>query len=200
MIAVALTGRMGAGKSEALKRIQENKHPVFEADRVAKSFLSQRSSCYPRLKSLFGEACLLENGEFDVKTLAQEIFSDNNKLKAMESIIHPEVKKKWSEFLEIKSRELYPFAFCEIPFFKKGIKTEGFDFVILVVAPEDLMLKRLIQKGISKKEVESRWKNQMLDSEFLDSADFIIKNEGCLEDLNAKVDQVLKKLKDKVRK
>ena len=198
--AVALTGRIGAGKSEVLKRMQENKQPVFEADRVAKSFLSQKSSCYSRLKSLFGEACLLENGEFDVKALAQEVFSDNSKLKAMEDIIHPEVRKKWNEFLEIKERKLHSFAFCEIPFFKKGIKTEEFDFVILVVASEDLMLKRLNQKGVSKKEAESRWKSQMLDSDFLDSADFIIKNEGSLEDLNVKVDKVLKDLKDKITK
>ena len=200
MIKVVITGRMGAGKSQVLRFVAKQGLPVFKADQMVKNLISKENPCYRELKSVFGKDFLLKNGEVDLKSLSQEVFSDSKKLQNLEKILHLRVGEKWKNFVEIQKKKSCHFVFCEIPLFKKGIPRDQFDFIILVTASDDLKLKRLIQKGMTKKEVEARWNHQMLESDFFQSAHFVIQNSGHLKDLELKASKMLEFLKDRIKK
>lgn len=200
MIRVAITGNMGSGKSEVLRLLKQDQNLVFEADQVAKKLLLKGSPVYSELRTHFKSNHLLDNGDFDTKSLAREVFSNKKKLKILESILHPEVWRNWEEFIKKKRSKLYPFVFFEIPLFKSGFSKEQFDFIVLVKSSDALKLKYLSHKGITKPEAEMRWKNQIPDLDFLSSAHFIIENESDLNSLKTKVDDLLLFLKKNVKK
>lgn len=191
MLTVLVTGSMGAGKSSVIAFLRLKSYPVFQADVRAKELLKPQSLCYYRLKQLFGEKCLSDDGgEFDTKKLAQEIFKYPAKRKIMESVIHPLVRKSFKEFVTDQEKQYESKVFYEAPLISQSV-FNSFDKCILLVCPKKVQKKRLIKKGWTAKEIEQRWAVQIPESKIIDKVDFVIDNGGNLENLHMQVKKFL---------
>jgi dephospho-CoA kinase len=127
--------------------------------------------------------------ELDRRRLAQLVFSDPQKLRALEELIHPEVRRLLEEEL---SRLEAPLVFVEIPLlFEKG--WEGrLQGTILVAAPLEERLKRaMARSGLSREEVLARERAQMPEEGKRRRATWVLENRGGLEDLRAQVQALL---------
>ena len=194
MQTVLITGEMGAGKSQAVSWLKQRLFPIFQADSQAKSFLKPSSPCYPQLKKLFFEQNLyLPNGEFDKKSLAQTIFQDLRRRKAMEAIIHPLVRNSFREYVEKQRKKGKKIVFYEAPLLSKAI-FKACDKTVLIICPRFIREKRLLLKGWTKVELEERLSRQFDAFKIKDQMDFIIDNSGKLKDLKAQLNQVLQAL------
>jgi dephospho-CoA kinase len=183
-IIIGLTGNIGSGKSTVAAFLREMGYPVLDADLLAERARELKKA---ELKALFPEAFLGE--ELDRRRLAQLVFSDPQKLRALEELIHPEVRRLFEEEL---SRLEAPLVFVEIPLlFEKG--WEGrLQGTILVAAPLEERLKRaMARSGLSREEVLARERAQMPEEEKRRRATWVLENRGSLEDLRAQVQALL---------
>ena len=191
MLFVLVTGAMGAGKSFVSSYLENKGYPVFQADIQAKKLLRSDSSCYARLKQLFGrENVFYSSGEFDKKKLAQLIFKCPEKRRLIEAVIHPLVHQTFKTFTQEQEKQGRSAVFYEAPLISNTL-SDRFDKTILVVCPLKLKLKRLVEKGWTEKELEERWAVQIADSAILNKVDFIIDNKGDLGSLKRQVDKIL---------
>jgi dephospho-CoA kinase len=183
-IIIGLTGNIGSGKSTVAAFLREMGYPVLDTDLLSARARELKKA---ELKALFPEAFLGE--ELDRRRLAQLVFSDPQKLRALEELIHPEVRKLLEEEL---SRLEAPLVFVEIPLlFEKG--WEGrLRGTILVAAPLEERLKRaMARSGLSREEVLARERAQMPEEEKRRRATWVLENRGSLEDLRAQVQALL---------
>jgi dephospho-CoA kinase len=183
-IIIGLTGNIGSGKSTVAAFLREMGYPVLDADLLAERARELKKA---ELKALFPEAFLGE--ELDRRRLAQLVFSDPQRLRALEELIHPEVRRLLEEEL---SRLEAPLVFVEIPLlFEKG--WEGrLQGTILVAAPLEERLKRaMARSGLSREEVLARERAQMPEEEKRRRATWVLENRGSLEDLRAQVQALL---------
>jgi dephospho-CoA kinase len=183
-IIIGLTGNIGSGKSTVAAFLREMGYPVLDADLLAERARELKKA---ELKALFPEAFLGE--ELDRRRLAQLVFSDPQRLRALEELIHPEVRRLLEEEL---SRLEAPLVFVEIPLlFEKG--WEGrLQGTILVAAPLEERLKRVMARsGLSREEVLARERAQMPEEEKRRRATWVLENRGSLEDLRAQVQALL---------
>ena len=183
-IIIGLTGNIGSGKSTVAAFLREMGYPVLDADLLAERARELKKA---ELKALFPEAFLGE--ELDRRRLAQLAFSDPQRLRALEELIHPEVRRLLEEEL---SRLEAPLVFVEIPLlFEKG--WEGrLQGTILVAAPLEERLKRAMARlGLSREEVLARERAQMPEEEKRRRATWVLENRGSLEDLRAQVQALL---------
>jgi dephospho-CoA kinase len=184
LIIIGLTGNIGSGKSTVAAFLREMGYPVLDADLLAERARELKKA---ELKALFPEAFLGE--ELDRRRLAQLVFSDPQRLRALEELIHPEVRRLLAEEL---SRLEAPLVFVEIPLlFEKG--WEGrLQGTILVAAPLEERLKRaMARSGLSREEVLARERAQMPEEEKRRRATWVLENRGSLEDLRAQVQALL---------
>jgi dephospho-CoA kinase len=183
-IIIGLTGNIGSGKSTVAAFLREMGYPVLDADLLAERARELKKA---ELKALFPEAFLGE--ALDRRRLAQLVFSDPQRLRALEELIHPEVRRLLEEEL---SRLEAPLVFVEIPLlFEKG--WEGrLQGTILVAAPLEERLKRaMARSGLSREEVLARERAQMPEEEKRRRATWVLENRGSLEDLRAQVQALL---------
>jgi len=183
-IIIGLTGNIGSGKSTVAAFLREMGYPVLDADLLSERARELKKA---QLKALFPEAFLGE--ELDRRRLAQLVFSDPQRLRALEELIHPEVRRLLEEEL---SRLEAPLVFVEIPLlFEKG--WEGrLQGTILVAAPLEERLKRaMARSGLSREEVLARERAQMPEEEKRRRAAWVLENRGSLEDLRAQVQALL---------
>ncbi|MGC8876210.1 dephospho-CoA kinase [Thermus sp.] len=179
-IIIGLTGNIGSGKSTVAALLRELGYPVLDADLLAER---AREAKKPELKRLFPEA--FRGEELDRRALARVVFSDPEKLKALEAVVHPEVRRLLVEEL---SRLRAPLVFVEIPLlFEKG--WEGrLHGTLLVAAPLEERVRRVVARsGLSREEVLARERAQMPEEEKRKRATWVLENTGSLEALREKV-------------
>ena len=197
MLTVLITGGMGVGKSRIIDWLKKNSQSVFQADNQAKSLLKKDSVCYPQLKKLFFEANLcFANGEFDKKKLAEIIFQDSKRRKAMELIIHPLVREAFKEFTVKQEKKGRNKVFYEAPLLSKSILSSC-DKTVLITCPISIRKQRLISKGWTKRELENRLLGQLPDSAVKKQVDFIIDNSKDFQYLELQLNKILLLLEEK---
>ena len=173
MITVGLTGGIGSGKSTIAKMFGELGVPVYDSDAEAKSLMVCSEEIREQLVSLFGKEAYLGE-ELNRNHIATMVFSDRNKLEALNSIVHPAVR---DHFTTWRDTQATPYVIQESALiFENGIQGQ-YDFVILVTAPLELRMDRVVERdGVTKAEVQNRIENQMDDLDKIDLADFLVEN------------------------
>ncbi len=177
MIKVGITGGIGAGKSLVCRVFKMFGIPVFDADSEAKKIISSSLSVKDSFISHFGSDIYFDDETLDKLSLAKIIFSDNKELEYVNSVIHPLVFvafNKWSEQFSSMKYVIHESAIL----FESGANLHV-DKTIVVTAPLDMRIKRVLQRdGLKKKEVEARIKNQWHQSKVVELADYEIRNDG----------------------
>ena len=175
MLKIGITGGIGSGKSVVSKILESLQFPVFYSDSVAKEILNNDPEVRQRLIDLFG-AGIFENERLNKELLAEIIFSDDEARNEVNRLVHPKVREAFSAFA---ARQNTPLVFNEAAILFETGSNEYFDKVVLVTAPEELRIQRVMERDeTSRKEVEARIGKQWEDSKKEALADFLLVNDG----------------------
>ena len=193
-IKVAITGNIGSGKSTFTKFLFEEGYPIILADDISKEILACDPEVRKEVVDEFGAESFL-GPKINKKYLAHKIFSDPKKLKKINSILHPRVRKR-IDFLSKEYFKQHDIVFVEAALiFESKIET-FYDYIVLITADRALRMNRsILTKKITKEDFVNRDSNQMNDETKKKKADFIFTNDGSISELKQKAILLIKLLK-----
>jgi len=198
LLKVGLTGSIGTGKSTVSKIFKELGAYVIDADQIVHSLLKEES-VKEKIREILGNV-FDDKGEIDKKKVAEIIFNNPEKKKQLEALIHPLVFERIQEKIKnIEKKDPDAVVVVEVPLMIETGSYKNYDVVIVVYAPEEIQLKRLLNRGMEKEDALKRIKSQMPIDEKVKYADIVIENTGTLEELKKKVENVYRELKRRGR-
>ncbi|NOX18367.1 MAG: dephospho-CoA kinase [Chlorobi bacterium] len=187
---VGITGGIGTGKSTVSKFYEDKGFPVLYADNIAKNLLANDDEIKSKIISEFGEKAYI-NSTPNKKFLAEQVFNSPEKLEKINAILHPATIEIIKNEFE-KLRKNGKVVFTEAALIYEADFSDIFDFVISVAAEKETRIGRLISSGkFTKEEVEMRMNSQMPDEAKNKKADFVIHNNGTVEELYEKCEFIL---------
>lgn len=170
---IGLTGGIGAGKSYIAGILLKLGYPVFFSDQVAKEITANDDEVRTALIRLFGDEVFQEK-VLNRTFLAQQIFQNPVKLKEVNQIIHPKVRKAFDNWSTQQNSAL---VFNEAAILFETGAYQQFDATVLVVAPKELKIKRVLaRENITEQQVHDRMDKQWTDEQKMPLADFTIEN------------------------
>ena len=181
---IGITGSLSSGKSSVAKILSKNKRLLFSADQVVKDLYSN-NQFKKKIKRKFNIKEKNVKNQIIIKLLHKEI-----SLKELGKIIHPFVRKKMKNFyIKNKKKQI---IFFEIPLLIESKLMKFFDYIILVVSPKKIRLKRYIKNGGDKKMFYLLDKNQMSAKEKIKFCDYLIVNNKSKNILKKRISGIIK--------
>lgn len=189
---IGLTGGIGTGKTMVAEYFKSLGIPVYIADKEARQLMTSEN-IINALSNEFGKE-ILENGILNREKLAQLVFNNPKKLQKLNSIVHPEVKKHFDNWVE--KHKNYPFIVKEAAILFESGSYEYCDTIITVTAPLETRLQRVMKRDKTDREsVLKRIENQWTDEQRIAKSNYVIHNLS-VESTKKQVDEILKKLKN----
>jgi dephospho-CoA kinase len=186
---IGLTGGIGAGKSEALAALGRLGAATLSTDAVTHELLATDEVRDLLVEKLGPEVA--PGGRIDRAAVAAQVFGDDEKRGWLESVLWPRVGQRVAKFREASDDR--PAAVVEVPLlFESGMEAV-FDKTIAVVADEEVRAGRAAARGHEL--VEARAARQLTQDEKAQKADFVVRNDGTVEELEVKLSEVLAKLR-----
>jgi len=187
--AIALTGSISTGKSTTVKLLKEAGFHIIDADIIAHQVLDGQ---HRAIAQMFGEAFVKE-GKVDRKALGTVVFSDEEKRKKLEALLHPLIYDE-IERLSIEEDSLGKPYFIDIPLFFET-KRYPIEKSLVIYATKEQQLQRLIDReGYTKEEALKRINTQIPVEEKRKLATYIIDNSGTLTQLGQECERVKKEI------
>lgn len=191
MIKIAICGNIASGKSTVQKFIEAKGFKVLDTDEVAHVLLSVKNS---ELLEVFKAYDVFENGEFSREKLGKLVFTNKEIKQKLENILHPQIREKIKEFFEQNQNEKY--LFVGIPLLFEANMTDLFDKIIFIYADDDIRLKRLLlRNGYSVEYAKARLNSQMRQEEKTQKSDYVIYNNGSIEELNVNIIKLFEQIR-----
>ena len=187
---IGLTGGIGAGKSEALKALERLGAATLSTDAVTHELLETDEVRDLLVAELGPEVA--PGGRIDRGAVAARVFGDDEKRKWLESVLWPRVGARVAQFRETSEDRVA--AVVEVPLLFESGMEKVFDQTIVVVADEDVRAERAAARGHEL--VEARAARQLTQDEKAQRADFVVRNDGTVEELEIKLSEVLEKLRE----
>lgn len=191
---VAVTGGLSSGKSSVCRIFKELGAHCVSADEIVHQLLTPRSELGKKVVELLGSDIVVQ-GRIDRSKIAEKVFSNLPLLQSLENILHPavreEVEKEYQKANKLNQAKLFV---VEIPLlFESGFG--HFDAVIAVVADESVCLKRFTKTtNYAPEEFVKRMSRQLSQEEKARRAQFVIMNDGSLDDMRRAVINIYTKL------
>ena len=185
---IGLTGGIGSGKTTIANHLKSLGIPVYNSDEQAKKILYLPETLQS-LKIFFGIDIFTDN-LFDKKKLSKLVFSDPEKLKLLNQIIHPAVKVDFNKWLNLNSNA--PLVIKEAAILFESGSYKDCDTIILITAPHELRIQRVMDRDhLTFDEVMSRINNQWTDEMRIKRSDYIIDNQE-IEKACAQTEKIIK--------
>ncbi len=189
---IGLTGGIGSGKTTLVNYMESLGIPVFIADEEAKKAM-QSPHVLEEVKTSFGNS-IFENGQLNRQQLASIVFSNPDKLKELNSIIHPEVKRLFAIWLD--QHKKVPFVVYEAAILFESGSYQNCDYIITVTAPLEDRISRVMQRdNCSREQVLQRINVQWTDEERALKSNYVIDNTST-QSAKHEIDKILKILKN----
>ena len=187
MKTILVTGPIGSGKSALCRLLEERGVPVYDCDARTKSLYVRRKDLVPRLEAALGTLLRRPDGSLDKARLAALIFSDDAARETLEGIVYPELLKDFRRWRS--RRKAAPFVVMESAvLLSKPLFRNLPDAVVLVDAPEEIRLRRAMQRdGATEEAVRRRMAAQPVHREL---AQVVIDNSGTPDELAAAAERV----------
>lgn len=171
---VGITGGIGSGKTTVAKIFEKMGIPIYIADEKSR----ERTATDPRIKSYiqetYGNELFDSDGSLKRKVLGEIVFPDKDKLKALNEVIHPIVAEDFKDWL---AQQNAPYILKEAAVLFESGTYNDCDYIIVVVAPRELRIKRVMERsGLTREEIESRMNHQWSDDDKIALSDFVIRN------------------------
>jgi dephospho-CoA kinase len=190
-LVIGLTGSFGTGKTTVAGLLREKGCKVVDADSIGHDLLKSGTTVYKKIAAYFGNAVLDKEKAIDRRALSHIVFADDEKLKALNAIIHPEIIKKIkSEISKVRKGVVVLDAPLLLEAGLQGLT----DKIIVVTATRANQIKRVQARlRLSKSAINRRLRIQMPLGDKVRMADFIIDNNGSLSDLKKQVEEIRRK-------
>ena len=196
MLVVGLTGGIGAGKSTAAARFGELGATVIDVDAIGRAVIAPGGRAEQGVIGAFGSGILDDNGHIDRAKVAAEVFDRPDRLAALEAVSHPAINAE----LDLRFHELAESGEVQVVVLDMAVLVEsrlgqlesgrGYTEVVVVEAPEEVRLPRLVERGLSEEQARARMASQATDDQRRAVADYVVVNDGTPEELSAAVDEV----------
>jgi dephospho-CoA kinase len=197
MLMVGLTGGIGSGKSVVARMFEDEGAYVIDLDKLARSVVEPNKPAWRDVVAYFGAGILNPDRTVNRSALAEIVFSNPESRRALEGFTHPRIFEEKDALLKtIKERDPYSVVIIDFPLLFELSFQKKFDRIILVYAPRDAQIRRAGERdGLSENQIEKRLKAQISISEKRILSDYIIDNEGSLDNTRNQVREVMKELR-----
>ncbi|APJ02485.1 dephospho-CoA kinase [Silvanigrella aquatica] len=195
---IAITGGIGSGKSSLAKILAQKGYCVWDADVFSREVLFF-PEVQARIKAIFGNSVFIGDGQLNRELVRSQIFANAKLKKSLEKIIHPAIhdlfNSKYRELLKVASTA---WVFYEASLILEKGRKSFFDFCVVVVADENVKLRRLSEKrNLPEAEARKIMATQMSDSEKISHADYVIDNSASLDLLEKSAEKLILYLSEK---
>jgi dephospho-CoA kinase len=188
---VGLTGGIGTGKSTVSGMLRELGATVIDADEATRTVQAPGSEGLRQLVEAFGPGIQAPSGELDRAALAEIAFRDPAARERLNGIVHPLVRAEMAQRQAEAAERGDPVVVLDIPLLFEARGAGAFETVLLVYAPEELQLRRLVElRGMTPEQARARVAAQMPIEEKRRLATHVIDNTGDLDSLRAQVERV----------
>jgi dephospho-CoA kinase len=187
VLRVGLTGGAGAGKSTVAARLRELGAVVIDADALAREVLEPGTAGLQEVVSAFGDGVLRADGSLDRAALAAVVFADPERRRQLEAITHPRIAARTSELLAAARAAV---VVHDVPLLVEKAMAPAYDVVVVVDAPEEQRVERLVRRGLAEEDARARIAAQATRAERQQVADVWLDNDGSANDLVAEVDRL----------
>lgn len=188
-VRVGLTGGIASGKSSVSAILAELGAVVIDADLIAREVVARGTPGLDAVVAEFGPELLTSDGDLDRPAMGALVFGDAAARKRLEAIIHPLVHARSAE-LEAEAGD-HAVVVHDIPLLAEVGRAGSFDEVVVVDAPADVQVSRMVEdRGWTREDAESRIAAQATREDRLAIATHVIDNTGTLADLRARVEEI----------
>ncbi len=195
MLNAGLTGGIASGKSTISSLLEEKGAHIIDFDRLAHLAEEPGGAAWQGIVDHFGKT-VLTDGKIDRNKLGAVVFKNSRELEALNRIVHPVVDELWrARIREISGKDERAIIISDVPLLFETGWDRKVDFVILVyISPEEQVRRLMRRNGISRDEAHLRLKSQIPIDEKVYRSDFVVNNEGPLEQAREQVERLWKKL------
>lgn len=195
---IGVTGGIATGKSVVAAMLEELGAPMIDFDVLARRVVEPDRPAWRDIVAYFGEQALKKDRTLDRATVAETVFADREKRKMLESFTHPRIREEF--VAEVRSiREHDPDAIIQavVPLLIESNLQSIFDYLVVVHAPADVQMARLIQRdGLTREAAAARLETQTPIDEKTGHADTVIDNSGSLENTRRQVEKLWQRLRE----
>ena len=190
MLLVGLTGGIGSGKSTVAGLLEKRGAVVFDADLLAREAVEPGTPGHAAVIDRFGADVLAPGGELDREALASIVFADPAARRDLEQIVHPEVRRLFAEGT-VAYRDTERVVVFSAPLLVETGMHTAFEILVVVSATVATQIERLMrQRGMSEPSIRARIDAQAPLEDKAAAADFLVDNEGSLDELESQVEQL----------
>ena len=193
---IGLTGGIGSGKSTVSRFLAELGAAVIDADKIGHEVYRPDTDTWRKLVKTFGRGILTADNTIDRKKLGAIVFSNEEELKRLNAIIHPQITEIIKKQIDDYRRKDAKVIVLDAPVLFEANAKNLADEVWVVVADEDNVIKRAVARtGLGKEQIRDRIRAQMSKTERIKNAQVIIYNDGTPEDLREKIKKLWEQIK-----
>ncbi len=186
MIKIGITGSLASGKSTVAKLLSRGRHPIFNADKIVID-LYKKKYFIKKIKKKFS----IKNSKNIRKEIKSLIQKDKKKLKKLELIVHPLVRKEMLSFMRLKKKKILIF---DIPLLIESKLMKYFDIIVFVGAKRKVRLRRYLHKKGDRKIFTILDKRQITPRKKIKISDHVIYNNSSIKILKKNVKFLINKL------
>jgi dephospho-CoA kinase len=194
VIKVGLTGGIGSGKSEVSRLLAARGAVVVDADQLARAVVEPGSKGLVAVLAEFADAPELvrADGSLDRAAMGRLVFADPAALRRLEAIVHPMVAERAAELMAAAPQDAI--VVYDVPLLVENGLQAGYDRIVVVDSDEPTRLRRLAARGLDTEDARARMAAQADRQQRLAAADYVVDNDGTLEDLDRSVEGLWSKL------
>ena len=176
---IGLTGGIGSGKSTVAGLFRTLGIPVYESDQRAKDFMQTNHQVRNEIIALFGPEAYNAEMILNRAWIASKAFTNPTLLKQLNDIVHPAVFQDLIDWTGEETQRNAPYLIQESALLFEEQLAKRFSAIILVVAPEEIRIERVMKRdGVTKEDVQKRINNQLPDIKKIPGSDYVIYNDG----------------------
>ena len=196
MLNIGLTGGIGSGKSTVDRFFREKGAYIIDFDALAHFVEEPKRTAWTKIVSTFGSHILNEDNTINREKLGEIVFRDKEKLKMLNSIVHPAIAIEWkNRIASIRQENEHAIVISDIPLLLEVGMQSQFDVIILVyISPEEQINRVMKRNNFSRAQAQERLKAQMPIDDKIALADFVIHNEGSFDETRKIVEDIWEQL------
>ena len=188
MLKIALTGGIGSGKTTVTDYFRKLGVPVIDADETSHEVTQAGEPAVQKISDAFGDSVLDCDGNLDRTALRNIVFGDPESRKLLESILHPEIRRRMNE---TASRTQSPYCLFSIPLLIETDQHTSYDRILVVEASEDRRRTWIqARSDLTQNEITAILSAQVSDEQRRRAADDLLMNDGGIDDLHARIERL----------
>ncbi|MFJ5768332.1 MULTISPECIES: dephospho-CoA kinase [unclassified Psychrobacillus] len=189
---IGLTGSIASGKSTVSNMLKELGYPIVDADVVARVVVEKGTETLGKIKEVFGQEVIAEDGSLNRGKLGDIIFSSPSKRKQLNDIIHPAIRTEMLRQKEELQKAGHPSIIMDIPLLFESRLQSYVEKILVVTVTEETQLERLMARNnFTLEEAKARIQSQLPLSLKEKEADAVIYNNGTLESTEQQLKKIL---------